>query len=436
MKKKFIENYKKRNCLELLYKQLASWNTASQTIIVIPAYKETYSNLMETLDSLSRVDNIEEAIILLLINYQEGDSTEITDASFRVYDQLTATSPTSFPKLELHLFIEKLSGKHKGVGLARKHLMDCAFLMLDSQNRDGLIINLDADTTVQSNYLYAIKSYFLFNKQIEAASIFFEHPIDKDSTSEHEAIINYELHLRYFINMQRWLELPYAIQTIGSAMAVRSEAYAKEGGMAVRQAGEDFYFMHKYSKTLRIGEINNTAVIPSARVSDRVPFGTGKAISDQVDTQQSILSYNPESFKVIKNWLDPIYPLLAAKGKSDYSTEDNHEALQDFLVSNKFYKAMDENILSSAPGLTRVKKFFEWFDAFRLFKLLHYLRDHSFPNENLETCCSELFRLNNWNVETSRKDYLLALRERDKQSSYYHQWSAAFISKLSSTSAS
>lgn len=46
--------------------------------------------------------------------------------------------------------------------------------------------------------------------------------------------------------------------------------------MNQRKAGEDFYFLHKFSILDQLGEINVEIVLPLARSSDRVPFGTGK----------------------------------------------------------------------------------------------------------------------------------------------------------------
>ena len=63
--------------------------------------------------------------------------------------------------------------------------------------------------------------------------------------------------------------------TIGSAFAVTANAYIKRGGMTRSQAGEDFYFLQTLAQIGTVGEITTTKVYPSARLSDRIPFGTG-----------------------------------------------------------------------------------------------------------------------------------------------------------------
>ena len=84
------------------------------------------------------------------------------------------------------------------------------------------------------------------NPRSPGCSIYFEHPLHGPLEPKvYEAIAAYELHLRYYVQALRYAAFPYAHHTIGSSMAVRADAYAKQGGMNKRQAGEDFYFLHK-----------------------------------------------------------------------------------------------------------------------------------------------------------------------------------------------
>ena len=101
-----------------------------------------------------------------------------------------------------------------------------------------------------------------------------------------DGIAAYELHLRYHVRVQKWIGFPYAFQTIGSAMAVRAWAYVKQGGMNRRHAGEDFYFLQKISWLGPISELSTVTVFPSPRLSGRVPFGTGKAVGDYIESGQ------------------------------------------------------------------------------------------------------------------------------------------------------
>ena len=103
----------------------------------------------------------------------------------------------------------------------------------------------------------------------------------------------------------KYSNLPYSFHTIGSAFALTASAYARQGGMNRRKAGEDFYFINKLIKGEVFGEINDTTVIPSPRVSNRVPFGTGRAILEGLNTQKDLsLTYDFQSFEVIHSWIN------------------------------------------------------------------------------------------------------------------------------------
>jgi hypothetical protein len=84
---------------------------------------------------------------------------------------------------------------------------------------------------------------------------------------------------------------------------VKSSAYQKYGGMAPRQAGEDFYFINKIAMHGNVGEINDTTIFPSSRISDRVPFGTGDALGKMQNGIRANEVYNPEIFLIIKSFL-------------------------------------------------------------------------------------------------------------------------------------
>jgi hypothetical protein len=97
-----------------------------------------------------------------------------------------------------------------------------------------------------------------------------------------DAVINYELHQRYYLQAVRYTGYPFAYHTVGSCFAVLAETYCRMGGLSRRKAGEDFYFIQKIAVHGRYGECRTTRVYPSPRPSDRVPFGTGPDISRQI----------------------------------------------------------------------------------------------------------------------------------------------------------
>lgn len=424
-----MARYLEQRCDDSLFESTNISFPELDCIIVIPSYKETFQDLQKTIISITSNKNAPCYYIYILVNYKSTDDYHIKEESAQLSKQLKEyVKALSLPII---VFQKELTGKNAGVGLARKLLMDTALLTFNSQSKNGLIINLDADTTVQDNYLKEISEHFLREDKMEAASIAFHHPDAIDSNP----ILYYELHLRYFINMQRWVELPYAYQTIGSAMAVRSYAYAKEGGMNVRKAGEDFYFMHKFSKNHSLQDICKTYVYPSGRVSDRVPFGTGRAITKIAEGGLSTYNtYNPASFIVIKNWVSTVEHSLATSTQKPIKSEDT--IWENFLAAQSWMATYTRLVNSSGDPATRIKNYYNWFDAFLLMKGLHFLRDNAYPNVSIEVAVAEVLGMLSKASEPDMYKALIILKEHDLRQSYTAQWRAGFSSKLSKASAS
>lgn len=400
-----------------------------EIIIVIPAHDEISKDIGNSVQSIIDNSQASEYEIFILLNYSTSDSSELKLRTSRCKSDLESRFQQN------HIFIKlvELESKRSGVGHARKILMDAALLRFESAGKEGIIVNLDADTTVGSNYTSCISRHFRAYPACEAASIPFYHPLEDSETNQ--AIVNYELHLRYYINMQRWLKLPFAYQTIGSAMAVRSKAYAKEGGMNKRQAGEDFYFLQKYAKNNTLMDLPDTCVYPSARRSERVPFGTGKAIGDFLDDRlEYTSSYNPRSFKLLKGFLDYISNFLESDDDSpEWETEP---AFKDFLSQNQWVNKLIEIKCNTKTIENRRNRFYQWFDAFRLMKYLHHMRDNGYEDLDILTCLAELTNLIAIEKHMTLKGYLEALRNYDRKIDYWHQCKADRISKASKTSAS
>jgi len=118
----------------------------------------------------------------------------------------------------------------------------------------------------------------------------------------------YEIFLRYWVLGLQYAQSPWAFHSIGSTMVTTTEAYVGVRGMNRRSSGEDFYFLQKLAKYSGIHSIRETRVFPSARLSDRVPFGTGKRIRRFLsgDPQREYLLYDPRIFGIIRRWLEEV----------------------------------------------------------------------------------------------------------------------------------
>ena len=85
---------------------------------------------------------------------------------------------------------------------------------------------------------------------------------DAPSQKHRLAAAAYECHLRYYVEALRFAGFPHAYHTIGSAMAVRPEAYMKQGGMNRRKAEKIFYFLNKIMLLGNFSECLSTVVYP------------------------------------------------------------------------------------------------------------------------------------------------------------------------------
>lgn len=413
------------------------WNKNNRIniAVIIPALAE-YENIPFLLKSLSLNDTeiLKETLLVFVINNLAGSPHEIKKDNLRTIKFLEQiinkdnNCMNSYSSLNIGLIDAATAGnelpeKHGGVGLARKIGMDTALKIFDYKaDKKNIIISLDADCTVDTNYLAAIKNKFA-SSDCDAATLEYEHNFDNNPNFA-EAIIYYEFFLRYYVLGLNYANSNYAFHTIGSAMAFTDEAYIKAGGMNKRTAGEDFYFLQKLAKLYPICKINETKVYPAVRRSLRVPFGTGRRI-DQFENRSgnSVLVYNPAVFKILKFWLKLLYSeqaldvqLLLNESKSV------HPELHNFLVKNNFYKDW-QNILNNfkSDGQLNYQRS-NWFDGFKTLKLIHHLRDTSCPNINMLQAADELLNMLNVSrnniiknsaLET-KNNYLLKFRELER----------------------
>jgi len=369
-------------------------------IVAIPATRE--SGLTKCLDSLFLCDPPGAPTeVIVLINTAENSDPDTLQLNRKVHQEATAWAKEHRREdLVFHILLaEDLPARHYGAGLARKMVMDEAVHRFDALDRsDGVIVSLDADCTVERNYLSAVVQHFKSQPATHGCSIAFEHP---KSGSEfppevYEAIKNYELHQRYYLAAVRYTGYPYAYHTVGSCFAVRAGVYCSQGGMSRRQAGEDFYFIQKVAMQGRWSECNNTTVYPSPRPSDRVPFGTGPAVKRQLEAQSTQHSggtphstdipwfptHHPELFEMVKALYDLIPGYYAA---NDPASLNNalHPLLQQYMTECGFDELVAEIRANVASQAAFRERFFRKFNMLWLLQWLHFGRERGFGDVKL-----------------------------------------------------
>jgi len=417
------------------YKQSSlEWNEVRgiETVVVIPAISE-FENIKLLLSSLARNPKqyLQKSLIIFVVNNSISSSPELKADNNRSLDYLRAIIKKNFSDQFSEQILEsgiriglidassegkEFDDKSAGVGLARKVGMDAALQVFDySTSGKKIIVSLDSDCLVEENYISEIQHYF--NQQNASVAIVnFEHTFPEDEIRK-LGILSYEIFLRHYVSGILFAKSPFAFHTIGSTVVCDHEAYIKIGGMNTKKAAEDFYFLQKLAKHYKIKRITSTKVKPSARESWRVPFGTGRSMTDYSSNKKDILVYDPEVYLILKDWLKLFNSDLLLNPDSILEkSKEIHIELYDFLVSREFNidwgKILDNSKSSKQIDYQRKN----WFDAFETLKLLHHLRDTSFPMMNIKIGVEKLFKV----VEHSAKfDIKSAVNNNEELFAFY-----------------
>lgn len=344
-------------------------------VVTLPAYAEP--DLIGALESLKACVLPSCPVeVIVIVNHPETATTEQRALNLSVSEEaknwadlhstdhlrFLISDPIEFPK------------KHAGAGLARKVAMDEATVRLQqSQVENPIIICFDADAACSSNYLQEIEQHFKKFPKSLGCSLNFEHPLTESPTDFlNEGIMQYELHLRYYQAALVYANHPQAEFTVGSSMAVTRNAYVAQGGMNRRKAGEDFWFMLKLMMAGEITAITEATVYPSSRESFRVPFGTGRAMSEMTEKKDNTFCTAAfSSFERLKVFLTSVDDLYLGP-------VDIGDALTlQFLEKEDWISVLDEIRAYTTDVASFKKRFYRWFNVFMVMKFFHYLRDEA-----------------------------------------------------------
>jgi len=390
-------------------------------IVVVPAYNEP--GITKLLDSLANCTEPECKVeVIIVINAPDdatGDNIENNKKSIINTESWKKTNSNIFFRLFVFEAEHHFIGGW-GVGLARKTGMDEAVRRFNSIDKpDGIILNLDADCTVEKNYFLAVSNELLKKDNLAACSIYFEHPLSGNNYPDtiFKYITLYELHLRYYFQGLAYSGFPYVFHTVGSAIAVKALAYIKAGGMNRKQAGEDFYFIQKLVPAGGYFNLNSTTVYPSPRASSRVPFGTGASIGKlSSDRSSTLLTYNMLAFRELRTFFE----LTDVFFKCSPEQLNEHfnlipQGLRLFLDQKEWIDKMIE-VKNNTSGIESFKKrFYVWFNMFRVVKYLNYVHLDFFEKKPVDSSASELLEIRGITLDLKEPlDLLLYYRSMEK----------------------
>ena len=383
---------------EQYYKCLDIPKKLASIFVVIPCYNEP--DILTTLNSLANCcPPIAEVSVLIVINDAENAPEEAVEQNKSTSNNIAlwhSQHPQLFFDVQ-RILASALPLKWAGVGWARKIGMDEAVKQIDQNNfSDGIIVSFDADSIVLPNYLKTIESSFKDNPTKNFFTIRFEHPYNtlEPGKSFREGIVRYELHMRYYRNAMQWSGYPNAIHTVGSCFALKASAYAKQGGMNRRKAGEDFYFLHKLVLLGNYGTINSTKVFPAARQSDRVPFGTGAAMKKWIEGSSELnFTYSLEAFKNLKPLFSAasrFWQLEQAEIESEFG--NLHATLYSFCKNSQTIEKLIELRQNCSNVKIFEKRIFHLLDAFWILKYLNSAHETYYSRGDLQTEATNLLQ--------------------------------------------
>lgn len=387
--------------------------------IIIPSYNET--QVLSTINSLWECTPIKSCVdVIVVVNESEVDGDDIFENNNKTISQLEDFAHQNNNR-NIRLGVisaRKLAKKWAGAGLARKIAMDAVVARYNSVDQpEGVIVSLDADCVVAPNYLEVIYGYFRQSKKRHCATIYFEHPLPSQINIR-EGIILYELYMRYYKYSLSYAGLPNAIYTIGSAFAVTANAYIKQGGMSRNKAGEDFYFLQKQLQLGDIGQISDTTVYPEARLSNRVPFGTGPVLQQWVDGQKKLdKTYSFESFEHLRCWLAQTETLYRTTPQElEAIIEQQPESIRTFLSENNWIEPIVDLSKNCSSVSVFTKRYWHLFNAFQILKYLNWSREHYVADSCLINNCKVLLKKRGVEmpINVNSEQLLLIMRKLDK----------------------
>ncbi|MEW5250973.1 hypothetical protein [Microbulbifer discodermiae] len=352
--------------------------------LVVPCYREKPDFLL----SLERNFSGAGLLLILVVNQPDTDDGDRNDP---LLDAVKARETAIWQSDHLSLrhwgdnggllLVERWRDglklpRQQGVGLARKIGCDIAAqLTFNGCLSSGWIHSTDADTRLPADYFQGLPD------PIERSAAIYPFTHEDGPALVHRAHRLYEGALQHYVDGLRWAGSPWAFHTIGSTLAISAHHYCAARGFPRRAAGEDFYLLNKLAKLAPVTQFRQRGkLVISARLSQRVPFGTGPAtarIAAQLEAGEEPLWYAPQVFSELQKFLT----IVRNSGPPDTFNEPWAE-IPIQLGWSRFVRHCRQQKLSPEQQQQALK---HWFDAFRTLRFVHLVQKHLHPPLPLRT---------------------------------------------------
>lgn len=389
-----IETYRRKRMasVEPYIKNLELLN--GEIFVCIPAINE-YPLILNTIESLEKARLLYEAECLknkkkakkicyvINVNNRQSHNDEVKDNNKKLLHELASYDADRFRAIDCSTVLTM--SEKDGAGFARKVALDFAYLSSGGTS-EALLCCMDSDTLVDENYFCVLEKTFFdgaVKNRLKAGVTEFSHRLD-GTEQENKIIVEYEAYLKNHAEMLKKAGSPWFYVALGPTLVCTAETYAQAGGMNRHVAGEDFYYLQALLKATNektFAEIP-TGVHPSARVSWRVPFGTGAAVSGTINGTYKIKDFSAETFEVLAKLIS------LAKEISEKAVVQNDPLEKDFkkgaasisdtlavfLENEKFYDVW-LNLYKQNKNNSKalLKAFHCWFDGLKTIRLFHAL---------------------------------------------------------------
>ena len=133
--------------------------------------------------------------------------------------------------------------------------------------------------------------------------------------------------------------------------------------------------MHKLLPLAGFGYITAT-VFPSCRISDSVPFSTGRTQWEWLIYSSLKTTYSSNIYSVLKKFFGQVSTWYTQQVLLDKLSPE----VAAFLRKHKLEEIVLQMKQQSTSQVVFFRRFWQWMDGFEVLKLVHYLRDNGFPN--------------------------------------------------------